>query len=122
LSSTPPDLVDRGFDLIASQPDISQGVIVQFMKRFDRGPAHPIGGEAIGPDFDQTDKSAPRTGGGRSCCGRRDRGHFSFSDRLSAGKAVPPAQPLLDSGCTLAWPRIALAILGTMLDEFEFIA
>jgi hypothetical protein len=114
--------MDRDFDLIASKPDIAQCTIVQFMKRFDRGPAHPVSGQPIGPDFDRADKSSPCTGGGRSCCGRKDRGHFLFSIGFPPGKAVPPAPTLFDSGGTLAWPRIALAILGTMLDEFEVIA
>jgi hypothetical protein len=96
-----PDLpaVDRGLDMTARKPDIAQSTIVHFMKRFDRGPALQILGQAIGPESDPADKSARPAGSGRLCCvGRGNRGHRS-SPLAPTGNAMPPAQPLLRSAC-----------------------
>jgi hypothetical protein len=59
--------VDRGLDLTARNPDIAQSAIVQFMKRFRRGPALQIRGQAIGQDSDPADESAQHAGTGRLC-------------------------------------------------------
>jgi hypothetical protein len=92
---------DRPLDVTAADPDIAERTIVQLPQRFDGFPANPMGGEVIHPTFDPTDKSAGRVGGRALRGSRGHRGHFFFSGWLSRHKAMPLAQTLTDSGCTI---------------------
>src|SRR5215510_9872528 len=66
----------RLFDMAAGDADVAQLTIVHRSQRFDRFPAYPIRGKAIGQIAEHTGETA-KGGCGSSFCSRVDRGHFS---------------------------------------------